>query len=568
MAKINPRKGTWLKLSSAQAEHLPESQKRFREADDELNVVSVELGEDDHWRVHFSPPGLTIGAGPVLSCLIWPADWKGVDAIYSKIQVLNHKYALSQALPQTQSAQVKLPVKYKSQMDNAINPSGACNVTCFAMGMTYFQIADDSAGRQLEDELYSEMERLRLSRHTPEGLQRIAEIYGMGDRFVAFATLDEVKIWLRSGRPCIFHGWFTSFGHVIMAVGFDQDGFLIHDPYGEWTQAGYIRNDTENDRRGEYVHYSYELIEGKCREGDGSFWCHFLDGPLPASAKAEQDGPAPGLSKITVLADTSLKQDWAKQSLQLKPHQIHPLKKGDFFECVVSHDPRQNGHLMLTLPDHSKLFDADFWYGFALHLQIETPGGLTLCSPGATITPADVNRAAAEIGVEPAVMQAVLEVEAAGAGFLASGLCKILFEAAWFGQFTGDRYSDSHPQISSRRWDRSLYKGGELEWDRLKAAQKLSHEAALKSASWGLGQVMGFHWQKLDYRSVDDFVACMGRSEGEQLLAMARFIQADEFLLRALKQKSWADFAYGYNGEGYAQNQYDQRLAAAYAAIA
>lgn len=36
-------------------------------------------------------------------------------------------------------------------------------------------------------------------------------------------------------------------------------------------------------------------------------------------------------------------------------------------------------------------------------------------------------------------------------------------------------------------------------------------------------------------------------------------------MLQALKSKDWAEFAYRYNGEGYAANQYDIKLAEAYA---
>jgi uncharacterized protein YvpB len=572
MATITPTEPTFLKLSSMQAGQLPANQKRFRAAGDPLRIRSVELGEDDHWRVHFAPPGLTIGDGPVLSCLIWPKHWEGVDEVFAKVQVLNHALALEQATPRTDAAEVKLPVAYKSQMDNRLNPTGACNVTCLAMGMEYFQISGKFAGDQLEDELYREMERLNLSRHSPEGLRQMAEIYGMRDRFTAFAKPEEIKTWIRSGRPCIFHGWFTDFGHIVMAVGFDETGFWIHDPYGEWTSGGYLRNSKQNQRQGEYVHYSYGLVLEKCKEGDGSFWCHFLDGPLPppplAAAPLRAAKQPQGLSTVTVMAArTFLKQDWTKQAVALPANQVHELAQGESFACVVNHDPKQNGHVILTLPDHQKLFGADVWYGFAKHLKIETAGGISLLSAGATITQADIFAAAAAIKVEPAAMQAVLEVEAAGAGFLPSGRCKILYEAAWFGQFTDDRYSDSHPTLSTRTWNRSLYKGGELEWGRLEAARRLADEPALKSASWGLGQVMGFHWKSLGYASVHDFVDRMGRSEGEQLMAMAKFIETDPRLLRALQQLSWADFAYGYNGEGYALNEYDKRLAEAYAAI-
>ena len=55
----------------------------------------------------------------------------------------------------------------------------------------------------------------------------------------------------------------------------------------------------------------------------------------------------------------------------------------------------------------------------------------------------------------------------------------------------------------------------------------------------------------------------MYRSEASQLDAMIRFIRVNG-LLDDLKRKDWASFARAYNGSGYAKNQYDKKLAAAY----
>jgi hypothetical protein len=56
-------------------------------------------------------------------------------------------------------------------------------------------------------------------------------------------------------------------------------------------------------------------------------------------------------------------------------------------------------------------------------------------------------------------------------------------------------------------------------------------------------------------------------SEAGQLRQMAAFIKAAG-LQDELAAKNWAGFAKGYNGPQYAQNQYDQKLAAAYAKFA
>ncbi len=102
--------------------------------------------------------------------------------------------------------------------------------------------------------------------------------------------------------------------------------------------------------------------------------------------------------------------------------------------------------------------------------------------------------------------------------------------------------------------------GGAAQYDRLERAQLLDRGAALRSASWGIGQVMGFNAASAGYASVEEMVTAMRESENEQLLAMAGEI-AETGLDRALGAHDWPTFARGYNGPGYAKNRYDTRLA-------
>jgi hypothetical protein len=176
---------------------------------------------------------------------------------------------------------------------------------------------------------------------------------------------------------------------------------------------------------------------------------------------------------------------------------------------------------------------------------------------------ADFQRAAEALACEVACIKAVTEVEAGGNGFFASGRPKILFEAHIFSQQSGRRYDQSHPDISSRRWNRALYKGGEGEYDRLQKAIRLSARVALQSASWGRFQIMGFHYQRCGFSSVEAFVQAMFESEGHHMEAFVRFLQGAHLDV-PLRTKRWTVFARGYNGAGYATNKYDVKLASAY----
>jgi hypothetical protein len=166
------------------------------------------------------------------------------------------------------------------------------------------------------------------------------------------------------------------------------------------------------------------------------------------------------------------------------------------------------------------------------------------------------------LGAAAAEVWAVLTVETRGFGFLGDRRPQILFERHIFRTLTGGRFDAVNPNLSNS--SPGGYAGGAGEFARLEAASRFDAQAALKSASWGIGQVMGFNHQVAGFASVDDLVAAMVRDEEAQLLAMANFIKGNG-LDGALRRQDWVSFARGYNGKDFKRNEYDTRLAAAHA---
>jgi peptidoglycan hydrolase-like protein with peptidoglycan-binding domain len=176
-----------------------------------------------------------------------------------------------------------------------------------------------------------------------------------------------------------------------------------------------------------------------------------------------------------------------------------------------------------------------------------------------------------QYGVEPAVILAIQQIESGGNGFLADGRSKILFEGHVFWsqlQKAGKNpqtYVKGNEDILYPSWDSTKYQGGAKEYDRLEKAKKIDEIAALKSASWGEFQIMGFNHSTVGYPDVVSFVEAMKVPNGASLKALLEFCKNGN-LLRHVNSatKDWAAFAKGYNGPGYAKNQYDVKLAAAY----
>jgi len=187
----------------------------------------------------------------------------------------------------------------------------------------------------------------------------------------------------------------------------------------------------------------------------------------------------------------------------------------------------------------------------------------------------DLQDFAHRYGVELASIKAVNEVESSGKGFLVDGRPKILFEGHIFWKELNARglkpetlSNPSNSDVLYKNWTRVHYLSGVKEYTRLeKAATLISdprvREAALASASWGSYQIMGFHAVKLGYSSVGVFVEEMKKHERNQLDAFGKYISTFRCLVH-LKSKDWAKFAKCYNGPGFAQNKYDEKLSKAY----
>ncbi len=167
-----------------------------------------------------------------------------------------------------------------------------------------------------------------------------------------------------------------------------------------------------------------------------------------------------------------------------------------------------------------------------------------------------------QMGIGAPELWAVLTVETRGCGFLPDRRPVILFERHIFSRETGGRFDTSNPDISNPS-PGGYGQGEAAQYGRLGQAIALDRKAALRSTSWGIGQVMGFNAESAGYTNVEAMVKAMTFSENEQLKALTGEIKCNK-LDAALRSHSWANFARGYNGPAYAENKYDARLASAY----
>lgn len=179
---------------------------------------------------------------------------------------------------------------------------------------------------------------------------------------------------------------------------------------------------------------------------------------------------------------------------------------------------------------------------------------------------ADFEAIAARMNCEWEAVAAVAEVESGPlGGFGQDGRLVILFERHLFSRKTNSQFDASHPHLSNRT--PGGYPRTQADrWAQLTEAFALHPAAALESASYGRFQVLGQNFPNLGLPNAHEYVAKLARSERDQLEAFEGFVRANG-LVDELQRKDWAGFASRYNGPSYAQNQYDTKMAQAYARL-
>ena len=168
-----------------------------------------------------------------------------------------------------------LSVTYNTQRDNKHRPGGSCNVTSVQMCLSL-------GSKVTDDELF---ERANSKAMQDWVSKRNPHIYDpqiqQGNLNIVWDVLEKIardeigveyaKHWepglswdlfkakliaeIEQGYPIVVGGRFTASGHIIAIVGYNENGFVCHDPYG-------VAPDYTN-HNGAYVTYGYDYMKAK-----------------------------------------------------------------------------------------------------------------------------------------------------------------------------------------------------------------------------------------------------------------------------------------------------------------
>ena len=175
----------------------------------------------------------------------------------------------------------------------------------------------------------------------------------------------------------------------------------------------------------------------------------------------------------------------------------------------------------------------------------------------------DIPRIASTIDCGEDELRAFMEVEAGGRGFDSQGRVKALFEPhKFYANLSGAKRDLAVKRgLAYPKWGQKKYPKD--SYPRILSAMAIDETAALKSISWGLGQIMGENYGMLGYDSPQAMVAAFAADEEHHLEGIVQFL-VKSGIDDDLRAHRWAVVARVYNGPGYVKNKYDVNLEKAY----
>jgi len=170
-----------------------------------------------------------------------------------------------------------LAVPYLNQYDDAsVNPGGSCGNTSTAMLLRYYGISRTPDNVRSAYDGGGDCGGSYKPWQCPEGLSRIQRSEGLTSKYTRAGSRSMIKRQVDAGRPVIVHGNFTSVGHIMVIVGYDESAkqWVVNDPAGRWcggVGGGYssCRGDYES---GKTRRYSYASFSNGVLGADGDIW--------------------------------------------------------------------------------------------------------------------------------------------------------------------------------------------------------------------------------------------------------------------------------------------------------
>ncbi|KXX69375.1 C39 family peptidase [Flammeovirga sp. SJP92] len=221
---------------------------------------------------------MSINAGSTQTSRTFTSQFNQTGQIYTTIKVYNaNKTKLLASRQGTYPDNIGggsnyiTGVPYYWQLDNSVYPYSSCQNTAIAMVINYY------GGNTTPDQITNYYGKNQAQ--TVPGFQSVfnseAAYAGLNvrDAGTQYGSLSQLNRLLSEGKPVMAHGYTTSYGHLVVFLGFDGTYYYVNDPYGAWDgrygSSGYYKTRTV----GKAVKYHKDDVRAAFAP-DGYVWLH------------------------------------------------------------------------------------------------------------------------------------------------------------------------------------------------------------------------------------------------------------------------------------------------------
>ncbi len=177
-----------------------------------------------------------------------------------------------------------------------------------------------------------------------------------------------------------------------------------------------------------------------------------------------------------------------------------------------------------------------------------------------------LSRLSEEKDIDVGCAVAVLCVESSGKGFEPSNDNRMIirFENHKFWKYWGkhnpEKFRECFSYSSNKVWTghkwrknssatwESFHGRQSREWRVFEFARRLDSDAAMQSISMGAPQIMGFHYERIGYQSIEEMFDAFASDIGAHINGLFDFFSSS--MVRKLRELDFEGFAAGYNGSG------------------
>lgn len=244
MTKIIAKVGTYLKKEAIPAAELDKNEKVNVPVGQAYEIVWQSKEADGHVKV-----SLAHGGG---NWFVYVPHWSGLEQSEPE-----HNQA-----PSEPGSKV-LNVPYYSQRDNVTQGNDDWTRTCFSSSCAMLASYVKPGCIKGDDDYISKRRKFGDSTNPTAQIACLNSL-GIKARYVQnFNNADLIK-QIDRGKPVpvgiLHHGPAsapTGGGHWLIVIGYDEKGFIVHDPWGEIDNA----SGTYPSTNGKSLHYSYKLFD-------------------------------------------------------------------------------------------------------------------------------------------------------------------------------------------------------------------------------------------------------------------------------------------------------------------